>query len=51
VAAGLVALVAALIEVLGHIIGEEMAVHLVEEIGNPGPHGGVSTEIKGGPDA
>jgi hypothetical protein len=33
VAAGMVAFVAALIEVLGRIIGEEMAVRLVEQTG------------------
>jgi hypothetical protein len=31
VAAGLVALVAALIELLGHVVGEDMAVRLVEQ--------------------
>ena len=50
VAAGLVALVAALIEFLGRIIGEEMAVRLVEQIGVPSPRGVVSAETGGGRD-
>lgn len=50
VAAGLVALVAALIELLGRIIGEEMAVRLVERIGIPSPRGVVSAETGGGQD-
>lgn len=50
VAAGMVALVAALIELLGRIIGDEMAVRLVEEIGIPGPGGVVNTETEGGRD-
>ena len=49
VAAGMVALVAALIELLGRIIGDEMAVRLVEQIGtSPSPRGVVSTKTKGG---
>jgi hypothetical protein len=57
VGAGMVALVAALVELLGRIIGEEMAVRLVEQIGmkreteTPSPRGVVSTESKGGRDA
>ena len=59
VATGMVALVAALVELLGRIIGEEMAVRLVEHIGmksetdrkTPSPRGIVSTESKGGRDA
>ena len=56
VATGMVALVAALVELLGRIIGEEMAVRLVEQIGierdgDPSPRGIVSTESKGGRDA
>jgi hypothetical protein len=57
VATGMVALVAALVELLGRIIGEEMAVRLVEQIGiereteTPSPRGVVSTESKGGRDA
>jgi hypothetical protein len=50
VAAGLVALVTALIELLGRIIGEEMAVRLVEQIGIPSSPGVVSTEPEGGRD-
>jgi hypothetical protein len=50
VAAGLVALVATLIELLGRIIGEEMAVRLVEQIGVPSPRGALSTEPEGGQD-
>jgi hypothetical protein len=50
VAAGLVALVTALIELLGRIIGEEMAVRLVEQIGIPSAPGVVSTEPEGGRD-
>lgn len=50
VAAGLVALVAALIELLGRIIGDEMALRLVEQIGVPSLHGVVSTEPAGGRD-
>jgi hypothetical protein len=49
-AAGLVALVAALIELLGRIIGDEMALRLVEQIGMPSLHGVVSTEAAGGRD-
>ena len=47
VAAGLVASVAALIELLGRIIGEEMAMRLVEQVGMPSPRGVVSTEPEG----
>jgi hypothetical protein len=47
VAAGLVAFVAALVELLGRIIGDEMAVRLVEQIGTPSPRGVVSTETEG----
>jgi hypothetical protein len=50
VAASLVALVAALIELLGRIIGDEMALRLVEQIGMPSRHGVVSTESAGGRD-
>ena len=48
VAAGMVALVAALIELLGRIIGAEMALRLVEQTSIPSPRGVVSTESKGG---
>jgi hypothetical protein len=54
VGTGMVALVAALVELLGRIIGEEMAVRLVDQIGiegNPSPRGIVSAESKGGRDA
>jgi hypothetical protein len=51
VAAGMVALVATLIEVLGRMVGEEMAVRLVEQTGNPSPRGVVSNEPEGGRDA
>jgi hypothetical protein len=59
VATGMVASVAALVELLGRIIGEEMAVRLVEQISmksetegeTPSPRGAVSTESKGGRDA
>jgi hypothetical protein len=50
VAAGVVALVAALIELLGRIIGDEMASHLVEQTGIPSPRGTVSTPSQGGRD-
>lgn len=43
----MVAAVAALIDLLGRIIGEEMAVRLVEQTGVPSPRGVVSTEPKG----
>ena len=46
VAAGMVALVAALIELLGRIIGEEMAVRLVEQTGIPSPRGVVNAEME-----
>ena len=55
VATGMVALVSALVELLGRIIGQEMAVRLVEQIGmkreTPSPRGVVSTESKGGRNA
>jgi hypothetical protein len=47
VAAGMEALVAALIELLGRIIGEDMAVRLVEQTGRPSPRGIVSTGTEG----
>jgi hypothetical protein len=50
VAAGMVALVAALIELLGRILGEEMAVRLVEQTGIPIPREVVGTETEGGRD-
>jgi hypothetical protein len=65
VATGMVALVAALVELLGCIIGEEMAVQLVEQTSirdereierprdreRPSPRGFVSTESRGERDA
>lgn len=50
VAGGMVALVTTLIELLGRIIGEDMAMHLVEQNIIPSPRGHVSTESKGGRD-
>jgi hypothetical protein len=50
VAAGLVAFVTAVIELLGRIIGDEMAVRLVEQIAVPSPRGVVSNKIQGGRD-
>jgi len=55
VAAGMVALVAGLVELLGRIIGEEMALRLVEQTGmqtgrereRPSPRGVVSVESRG----
>ena len=44
VTAGMVALVATLIDLLGRIIGEEMAVRLVEQTGIPSPRGVVNIE-------
>jgi hypothetical protein len=44
VAAGFVALVAGLIELLGRIIGDEMALRLVAQTGIPSPRGVVSLE-------
>ncbi|HKV74129.1 MAG TPA: hypothetical protein VJN95_06395 [Gemmatimonadales bacterium] len=48
VVAGLVALVATLIGLLGRIIGEDLAAHLVEQISVPSPRGAVSSESRGG---
>jgi hypothetical protein len=52
---GMVAMVATLIDLLGRIIGEDMAVRLVEQAGaeteRPSPRGVVSTEPKRGPNA
>jgi len=47
VAAGMEALVAALIELLGRIIGEDMAVRLVEQAAMPSPRGLVSDAREG----
>ena len=59
VAAGMVALVAGLVELLGRIIGEDMALRLVEQTGmqtgreteKPSPRDGVSIESREGRDA
>jgi hypothetical protein len=50
VAAALTAMVTAVIELLGRIIGADMAVRLVEQIAVPGPRGVVSSRPKGGRD-
>ena len=47
---GLVALVATLTELLGRIIGEEMAVRLVERAGTSGRRIGSGTDSRGGRD-
>jgi hypothetical protein len=47
VSAGLVAMVTAVIELLGRIIGAEMAVRLVEQIAVPSPRGNVSSKTGG----
>lgn len=51
VAAGVVALLAALIELLGRIVGDEIAVRLVEQTADPTPDGVAgNTGIQGGRD-
>jgi hypothetical protein len=50
VAAALTAMVTAVIELLGRIIGAEMAVRLVEQIAVPVPREVVSSKSKGGRD-
>jgi len=45
IADGMIAMVTALIELLGRIIGEEMSIRLVDQIGAPGIQGGEN--IKG----
>ena len=50
VSVGLIALVAVLIELLGNIIGEDMAVHLVEQAGIPSLRTQVSTDRRKGRD-
>lgn len=50
VAAGMVALLSTMTGLLGRIIGEEMAVRLVEQVGTPSPRGVVSSESNGGRD-
>lgn len=48
--AGLTALVAELVELLGRIIGAEMAAQLVDQISLPSPRGVVSSQPQGGRD-
>lgn len=50
VAAALVALVAVVTELLGRIVGHEMAARLVELVGTPGPRAVVSPKTEGGHD-
>jgi hypothetical protein len=50
VMAGTVALLAALIELLGRIVGEEIAVRLVEQTGTPAPGDVMSTGTERGRD-
>jgi hypothetical protein len=50
VAAGITSLIAALIDLLGRIIGEEMAVRLVEQTGAANPRRESSLERQGGRD-
>jgi hypothetical protein len=47
VTTSVVGLVATLIDLLGRIVGEEMAVQLVEQTGIPRPRGVVTTEMEG----
>jgi hypothetical protein len=53
VASGMMAVVAGLIDLLGRLIGEDMALRLVDQVARerPGPTGVVSTQSKGGSDA
>lgn len=48
VAAGIITVIAMLIDLLGHIIGQEMAVRLVEQTGAPSPRGESSIQRQGG---
>ncbi len=48
--AAVVALVAELVELLGRIIGDDMAVQLVDQILTPSPRGVVSTQSRGARD-
>jgi hypothetical protein len=50
VAEGIVAWLAAMMDLLGRIIGQETAVRLVEQTAIPTPRGVVSTESEGGRD-
>ena len=47
VAAGIISVIATLIDLLGRIIGEELAVRLVEQTGAPGPRGQSSIRKQG----
>jgi hypothetical protein len=49
VAAGLAMLVAAIVDLLGRIIGEEISMRLVEQVGIPSPRGIVSNASSGRP--
>ncbi|MEP6764618.1 MAG: hypothetical protein ABJB66_09925 [Gemmatimonadaceae bacterium] len=42
---GVVALLATMMELLGRIIGDDMAVQLVEQISQPSPRGAVSSKV------
>ena len=48
VAAGMMCVIATLVDLLGRIIGEEMAVRLVEQTGTPSARGESSTVKQGG---
>jgi hypothetical protein len=48
VAAGIMSVIATLIDLLGRIIGQEMAVRLVEQTGAPSPQGESSIRRQGG---
>jgi hypothetical protein len=50
VGAGLVTLVTVLIDLLGRIVGEEMAIRLVEQSGKPSPRGAAGPVAEGGRD-
>lgn len=50
VAAGMIALVTALIDLLGRIIGQAMAINLVEQIGTRSPRAAVNIKRKTGRD-
>jgi hypothetical protein len=47
VAAGVVALVVTMIELLGRVVGEEMAAELVRQAGTAGPRRSSNVEIRG----
>ncbi len=50
IAAGIIALLASLMTLLGRIIGDDMAVRLIEQVGGPSPRGFVSTQTNVGRD-